>query len=153
MSKYFSDLKRTLSDIWKLAQENIKKAQATQKRFYDRTAVYREFQEGDKVLILLPDRPCKMAMEWVGPGVVRKRLNEVNYQIECPEGSRTYHVNSLKKYYERPDSEAGVTVACCTVSNDEISARTRSPRSVTRKPRGNLLGGSYSVFAADRGTY
>lgn len=46
----------------------------------------------------------------------------MNYPVSLPEEhdrSKAYHVDSLKKYYERTDSPTNVMVACCTVPEGE----------------------------------
>ena len=80
--QYVFELREKLEDTLKLAHSELQKAQHKGKHNYDRKAKVRRFAQGDKVLI-------------VG-------LND--YKV-CVKGKeRVYHVNLLKKYFEREDS-------------------------------------------------
>ena len=80
--QYVFELREKLEDTLKLAHSELQKAQHKGKHNYDRKAKVRRFAQGDKVLI-------------VG-------LND--YKV-CVKGQeRVYHVNLLKKYFEREDS-------------------------------------------------
>ena len=80
--QYVFELREKLEDTLKLAHTELQKAQHKGKHYYDRKAKVRRFAQGDKVLI-------------VG-------LND--YKV-CVKGKeRVYHVNLLKKYFEREDS-------------------------------------------------
>ena len=48
------DLISSLSLAWKLAGENIKSSQASQKRFYDRSTQKPKLQPGDRVMVYMP---------------------------------------------------------------------------------------------------
>ena len=65
-----------------LARENLTKAQAQQKRWYDRNAREREFQPGEHVLVLLPTLTHKLLEKWQGPYPVRRRVSPVTYEID-----------------------------------------------------------------------
>ena len=51
----------------KIAQEELLKSRKKNKTLYDRRAKRREFQEGDKVLLLLPTNTNKLLMQWKEP--------------------------------------------------------------------------------------
>lgn len=57
-----------------LAVEKIKETRDKRKKWYDRNAVKREFQEGDLVLILTTCRQNKLAVQWKGPGRIVKEM-------------------------------------------------------------------------------
>ena len=61
---YVLTMRDRLAKMSELVQENLERAQATQKKWYDRTARAREFTPGDKVLVLLPN---KLRAQWQGP--------------------------------------------------------------------------------------
>ena len=68
---YIEEATARFSEAWTLAQENIKKAQARQKRHYDRRARAPDFQVGDRVLFYMPATQIgelrKLAMPNQGP--------------------------------------------------------------------------------------
>ena len=67
---------------------------------YDRTAQPREFQPGDRVLVLVPTVECKFLATWQGTYKVIEKVGEVNYKIRQPgkrKAEQIYHVNLLKK--------------------------------------------------------
>ena len=95
------ELRERLDDTMKIAQEELKRIQAKNKRPYDRGAKRRAFQVGDKVLILLPTDNNKLLLQWHGPFVVERCGNGNNYGVEVNKRIKTYHVNMLKPYFER----------------------------------------------------
>lgn len=101
---YFRQLKKTLAAVWESAKLRLSKAQQLQKRAYDRKAVPREFFPKDKVLVLDPVKPHKMAAKWIGPAEIVKKESSVHYLVAFSDAHakpKLYHVNSLKKYHER----------------------------------------------------
>ena len=56
MVSFVLTIQERLAKLKDLVQENLEEAQKTQKTWYDRHARTREFQPGDKVLVLLPKR-------------------------------------------------------------------------------------------------
>ena len=84
-----------------LAQENLRKAQKTQKRWYDQNAREREFKVGEKVLVLLPTSSNKLLAKWHGPYPVLNRVGTVTYQVDMfdhAKRKRIFHVNMLRKW-------------------------------------------------------
>jgi len=74
------------------------------KRWYDRRACQREFDPGDKVLVLLPVQGKPLEAKFHGPYLVEQRLGPVDYVISTPDRRKTKrvcHINLLKKYVER----------------------------------------------------
>lgn len=67
------------ADAWKLAQEQIKKLQATQKLNYDASANEPSIREGDRVYVYTPAKKSgaayKFARPFVGPYRVLKRFD------------------------------------------------------------------------------
>ena len=54
VDNYKEDLLCNLSLAWKLAAENIQRAQKSQKRYYDRSAKKVELRAGDRVMVYIP---------------------------------------------------------------------------------------------------
>ena len=60
--QYVLELRERLDTIMKIAQEELLKSRKKNKTLYDRRAKRREFQEGDKLLLLLPTDTNKLLM-------------------------------------------------------------------------------------------
>ena len=99
--QYVLEIRKRLDDTMKVAQEELKRSQAKNKRLYDRGAKRRAFQVGDKVLILLPTDNNKLLLQWRRPFVVERCGSGNNYGVEVNKRIKTYHVNMLKPYFER----------------------------------------------------
>ena len=62
----------------------------------------RKFLVGEKVLLLLPSDKNKLMIQWRGPyPIVECRNNGGDYVVKVGNKKRLYHVNILKKFYER----------------------------------------------------
>ena len=61
--QYVLELRERLDNTMKIAQEELLKSQKKNKRLYDRGAKRREFQESDKVLLLLPTDTNKLLVQ------------------------------------------------------------------------------------------
>lgn len=55
------------------------------KQCYDKKAVARSFQPGDRVLVLLPVLGSALSMKFSGPYTVERRLSETNYISQTPD--------------------------------------------------------------------
>ena len=82
---YRSELTTGFSEAWKLAQENVRKAQQKQKRHHDRRAKEPKLRKGDRVFVYMPAAKCgkahKFARPFSGPYCVIELFNngaEVN---------------------------------------------------------------------------
>ncbi|XP_061110533.1 uncharacterized protein LOC133136803 [Conger conger] len=87
------------------AEVNLREAQKSQKTWYDKQARHREFQPGQKVLLLLPSSNSKLLAKWQGPYIITRKMGPVTYEVHQPEKKKpvqTYHVNLLKEWKERP---------------------------------------------------
>ena len=96
-------MRERLESMASIVQENMKRAQAQQKQWYDRTARERVLEEGEKVLVLLPTSTSKLLAQWQGPYVILKRVGKVNYVVDMADRRkrrRTFHVNMLRKWNE-----------------------------------------------------
>ena len=74
------------------------------KQWYDRKACDRSFEEGDKVLVLLPIPGHPLEAKYHGPYTIAQRLGLVDYVVSTPDRRKTKHVchvNLLKPYHER----------------------------------------------------
>lgn len=104
--QYVFELINRLKQSQELAKEKMEETRDKRKKWYDRTAVKREFQEGDTVLVLAVNRPHKLAPQWKGPGRIEKKLSETNYVVSFEgkqDQNKVYHINMLKLYCKRPE--------------------------------------------------
>ncbi|XP_071941068.1 uncharacterized protein [Antedon mediterranea] len=105
ISHYISDLQDKLRVVNDIARTNLKQAQAKQKHYYDKKTLPRKFKVGQKVLILLPDDTSKVKSKWQGPYPISKVVSDVNYEILVGNKHKTYHINLLRLYNERPQKQ------------------------------------------------
>lgn len=69
---------------WQLAQENMAEAQQKQKHEYYKRTHVREFNIGDRVLVLLPMTVDILLTYWQGPFDIIKQTGPVDYEIYHP---------------------------------------------------------------------
>ena len=101
--EFVLDLRERLEQTCKLAQEELRKATARSKGYYNRKSRMRRFKVGDLVLLLLPTDSNKLLMQWKGPFSVLERLGDLDYRIQIGDKAKTFHANLLKKYINRED--------------------------------------------------
>ncbi|KAL2095520.1 hypothetical protein ACEWY4_007668 [Coilia grayii] len=85
------------------AAENLRQAQKAQKLWYDQYARHREYQPGQKVLLLLPTSANKLLAKWQGPCIITKTIGPVTFQVYHPDKGKTtqvYHVNLMGEEVE-----------------------------------------------------
>jgi len=95
--QYVIDLREWIEETCALAKEQLADTQKKNQKYYNRRARNRELQQGDLVLLLLPTERNKLTLSLRGPF----RFN-VDYKVEMASGKvKTFHINMLKKYYQR----------------------------------------------------
>ncbi|XP_075722979.1 uncharacterized protein LOC142765606 [Rhipicephalus microplus] len=77
--EYVLTLLERLHRAQELAGDEMSKAQARAKRYYDRSARSRRFEAGDQVMRLKPSPMNKLDVQWEGPAEVVQRLSDTNY--------------------------------------------------------------------------
>uniref|UniRef100_A0A8C5MDW1 Gypsy retrotransposon integrase-like protein 1 n=1 Tax=Leptobrachium leishanense TaxID=445787 RepID=A0A8C5MDW1_9ANUR len=115
---YVLELRERLTELTAMVQGNMQAAQAQQKAWYDRSARSRSFLVGQKVLVLKPQRQNKLQASWQGPYRVVTQVGETTYVVvSCTDTriQRTFHVNMLKAYHERPE----MVSAICAPATEE----------------------------------
>src|SRR5215469_6165258 len=100
---YVLELRERIEKTLKLANENLGKAQARYKSYYDRRAKERKFKIKDLVLVLLPTSHNKLLMTWIGPCRIVTEKGGNNYGVEIKGKVKTLHANLLKKYIQREE--------------------------------------------------
>ena len=124
--QYVVDLREKLENTLQIARKSLEKAQTSGKHYYDKSAVVRKFQPGNKVLVLLPTDHNKLLMQWKGPYNVEDVVGLNDYRVKVGQKSKVYHANLLKLYVERePDPEeviqgAAVTEDDHTFENEDV---------------------------------
>jgi polyhydroxyalkanoate synthesis regulator phasin len=145
-------------------QEQIGRAQRSQKQCHDKRQKKFEFVEGQKVW-LLEARPKKGTpyklnpWRWRGPYEIRKRISAAVYVVAFPEGRNTWVVNAdrlkpcIERQVERGEIEGeqhDMTDANIITENEEAedapennlqrinerSEAVRRPQRTTRRPAG-----------------
>ncbi|KAL6477782.1 hypothetical protein MHYP_G00136170 [Metynnis hypsauchen] len=79
------------------------------KRSFDKRAVARQFQPGDKVMVLLPIPGPSLSAKFSGPYSVEEKLSDTDYIIRTPDRKRkkrVCHINMLKTYHTRKAENA-----------------------------------------------
>ncbi|KAI2654644.1 Transposon Ty3-I Gag-Pol polyprotein [Labeo rohita] len=87
------------------AKENLQEKLLAQKRWYDQHARLRQFQPGQKVLLLLPTSTSKLLAKWQGPYTVLCKMGPVRYEVYHTDKGKTrqtYHVNLLQEWKVPP---------------------------------------------------
>ncbi|KAI7799815.1 hypothetical protein IRJ41_012432 [Triplophysa rosa] len=103
--KHVQQMRGRIDRVMPIVKEHLVEAQRAQKRWYDRPAQPREFQPGDRVLVLTPTATSKFLASWKGPYTVVEKVGPVNYRVHQPGQRREeqlYHVNLLKKWVATP---------------------------------------------------
>ena len=111
VTEFVLKIRDKLRDLIKLANDNDKLAKDRQKVYYDRSSRNRKFKVGDKVLLLLPTSANKLLAEWKGPYEIVRKLNKVDYIVRMGDTEKSFHVNMLKIFNERPELVNFVTVS------------------------------------------
>ena len=108
-----------MEETAKLAASNALTSSAKYKEYYDGKTKLRKFNVGEKVLLLLPTKSNKLEMQWQGPYVVEEcRGNGVDYVINVRGRLKLFHVNMLKKFYERNSIENNVKIVQSIIVDD-----------------------------------
>ena len=73
-----------------------------QKTWYNHHSRDREFNPGDRVLVLLPTSMNKLLAGWRGPYPIVRRVSHVNYEVEMTDKRKKkciFHVNMLRQWH------------------------------------------------------
>jgi hypothetical protein len=127
---YVSAFKERFHSTCEKAHENLRQAQANMKHYYDRNASVREFEVGDKVLVLLPIPNDALHAKFFGPYIVEQKLGELDYVIRTPDRrkqKRVCHVNLLKRYYDRDSPSVALAVPTEVSNEPELEGETSTP--------------------------
>uniref|UniRef100_A0A8C5LU94 Gypsy retrotransposon integrase-like protein 1 n=1 Tax=Leptobrachium leishanense TaxID=445787 RepID=A0A8C5LU94_9ANUR len=144
---YVLKLRERLAELAGLVRENVETAQAQQKTWYDRAACSRSFCVGQRVLVLKPQRQNKLQAAWQGPYTVVTRLGDTTYVVaSCADTriQRTFHVNMLKAFHERPETVEAICAPAVEETEPfplvELPGVTKQPSGVDQVQLGEALG-------------
>ena len=109
-------------EVWHdLLRERGKGASERRKIGYDKGAVDRQLEVGEKVLCMIPGMIDKLEESWHGPYVVEAKTSRVDYKVKVGRGkSKVLHINNLKKYYERSEDVLRLALVAEDWSQDEV---------------------------------
>jgi len=111
-----------------LAKTELAKVQDRNQRYYNRRTRNRSLKIGDSVLLLLPTEHNRLTLAWYYDVV--GKVGDVDYKIKLPNDKViTFHVNMLKKYFHRNESDNVGSVnrdvveneQCVTVDNETVA--------------------------------
>ena len=85
--EYVSRFRTQLQETCELARKRLKTVQSEMKREreYDRNTIRKNFQAGDKVLVLLPLSCHPLKARFHGPYEIIRRVSNLNYVIRTPD--------------------------------------------------------------------
>ncbi|CAL9707672.1 unnamed protein product [Knipowitschia caucasica] len=120
--QYVLEMRERLVKYQEEATHNLTEAQRSQKTWYDQQARHREFQPGQRVLLLPPSSNSKLLAKWQGPYIIIRKMGPVTYEVHHPDKKKvkqTYHVNLLKEWKEREGPVASLLVQHVRVPDGE----------------------------------
>ncbi len=112
--EHVKQMREKIDRVMPLVREHLSKAQQAQQRHYNRPAQPREFQAGDRVMVLVPNAACKFLATWQGPYTVLEKIGPVTYRVRQPGRRRAeqlYHINLLKKWVGSRDQLAALATS------------------------------------------
>jgi hypothetical protein len=121
---YVTNMRDRLAQACKIASENMSESQARMKVWYDKDAKTRSFQIGDQALILLPVIGSPLQAQFSGPYEVLKKVGHVNYVLSTPDRrkkTQLCHVNMMKRYFPRVETEKATVVVAQIQQSDQIN--------------------------------
>ncbi|KAL0164259.1 hypothetical protein M9458_040012, partial [Cirrhinus mrigala] len=129
--EHVRDMRSKIDRVMPLVREHLVKSQQAQQRLYNRAAQPREFQPGDRVMVLVPNAACKFLAQWQGPYTIEERVGPVNYRVRQPgrrQAVQLYHVNLLKKWVGDRDQMVALTLQEPAVvdTNPNLSAAQKA---------------------------
>ena len=140
--QYVTDFRTKLTKACDLARKNLKIAQNRMKHSYDENTVTLNFQNGDKVLALLPVPGNPLQARYFGPYVIEKKENDLNYVIITPNRRRNKqlcHVNMLKAYHKRKKVVQPINVVSSDSHNNEDESELSSLSETTKLSDSDVL--------------
>ena len=99
----------------------------------------KEFEKGEEVLLLSPNRGSPSDGRYIGPYVVSQKIHERTYRTDTPEGKKkkqVFHIKRLKKYvHQEGQPVLAVATESRTVERKEAPAVKGPPL----KPKNSVI--------------
>jgi transposase InsO family protein len=111
--EYVLQLRERMRVGMQIANDNAVVARDKSKKWYDKHTKEISFEEGEKVLLLLPLIGKPLQTRFCGPYVVLRRLGLVDYLVSTPDrrkSERVVHVNLMKRYTDRNEVALSVNL-------------------------------------------
>lgn len=93
---YLRNLLEKLTEIRKIAYENLEQSKLKSKRLYDQKCNPVEFRVGDYVFLKKGPKPHKLEAQYTGPHKILEILGPVNIKIAVGKKTQIVHANRLK---------------------------------------------------------
>jgi hypothetical protein len=151
--EYVSTFKNRLHRALEIARSNLKEGQAVMKTWYDKSAQDRQFQVGDKVLVLFPILGSPLQAKYHGPYEVKRKVNDLNYIVTTPDRRKNHqlcHINMLKGYHTRSETVDTPPSVITEETPTSVSAVTPA-QNCEQKHDGNVSPNCDNAMAQDEG--
>ena len=99
--EWVEEMREQLRHMQELAGAKQQKQKDEMKDRFDRNATDRSFEDGDQVLVLMPEIASKLTSQWQGPYSIIEQVSPVTYAVDMPDHRkrrRVVHINMLKKW-------------------------------------------------------
>ncbi|XP_041461733.1 uncharacterized protein LOC121413037 [Lytechinus variegatus] len=140
--QYILDLRNRIDETCRNAHTQLQKSSERYARYYNQKAKHREFQIGDRVLLLLPTDRNKLLLQWKGPFEVVSKVSSTDYRIDLNGKLKVFHINLLKKYHDRNNTSPSLSdtvTACSAVIECEDNAEDENTPSSSPLTNRSLL--------------
>jgi hypothetical protein len=141
VQQHLNEILHNLEETQKIATENLQKARAKSKEYYDKQARKPSFAPGDQVLVYNPHVPkgkaSKLWKMWTGPYYITQIGPNHTYKLRlCADNSELkvlIHANRLKPYFGReqrpqPQPTTAAAPAPAAVTGQATQAPTQPPQ-------------------------
>src|SRR5688572_10771461 len=100
--KYLKEIKENMEEALLFAESYAREKQLQYTNQYNKRAKHKEFEPGEKVIVLYPTSTNKLISQWHGPCTIIERRSKYSYLIDMGEdGRRIIHANKIRKYITR----------------------------------------------------
>ncbi|KAI2647465.1 Transposon Ty3-I Gag-Pol polyprotein [Labeo rohita] len=82
--EHVREMRKRIERVMPLVREHLTKVQQSQQWIYNRAAQPREFQPGDRLMVLVPTSACKFLATWQRPYTVVQQVGPVTYRLRQP---------------------------------------------------------------------
>lgn len=79
--EHVDQMKQRMGRIWPMVRDHMQQVQTEKARLYNRGAQVREFNHGDKVMVLIPTTEFKFLAKWHGSYEIMEKVAAVNYRV------------------------------------------------------------------------